>query len=192
MKNAVVRGVWRALRFVGAERLSWNLQYRASYWTADHAPRSQHLLAIINEHAPDYLVEFGCGEGGLADQVERFARYQGYDISDEAVRCAAPRPNCSVTQMDMRDWNGDSNVDMAVLEECLYYLDEPAQRRFLKTLGSSLAADGRAVVIVHSRTKHRRTIDVVRSELPILDERDVEQRVFLVVGPPAGPADRQE
>lgn len=177
----------RIFRTLGFRRFSWNEQYRAGLWQGE--ARSATTIRMIEDlcHGGK-MVEFGCGEGELPVILSpnTFREYLGIDISDVAIARARQRAaaagltSCSFEQGDMSTWRGSSEVDFILLEECLYYLNERCRLAFLAKCSVSLAAKGRILVVVHSKTKHGSTLQSCREVCQTISEVMVGSRCYLV------------
>ncbi len=179
---------WRALRWLGLSRASWNKQYAAGKWSS--RKRSPHTLALVTELCGrGKLVEFGCGEGELPHLLPTgsFSHYFGIDISDVAVRRArewvleAGMSHCEFEQSDMSEWPGASGVSLILAEECLYYLKPEQIESLLARCGTSLMSEGKILVIVHSAEKHAKTLAACRRVCDVVNEREVDSRAYLVL-----------
>ncbi len=179
---------WRGLRFLGMERLSWNKQFQAGVWC--RYPRNPDTIARITELCRGgKLIEFGCGEGNLPYSLPpgTFSEYLGFDISDVAIQRAIGRArqarmtNCHFEPCNMADWQGSHSASLILIEECLYYLRSPEIEQFLLRCCGSLASNGVILVIVHSATKHARTLNDCRSTCRVVEERMVVGRAYLTL-----------
>jgi SAM-dependent methyltransferase len=124
-----------------------------------------------------------------------FSSYMGYDISTVAIgrakrrASAAALANVGFAACDIARWQGPDSASLIVAEECLYYLSPPVLERFLLRCGRCLAEGGVILAIVHSATKHARTLAVCRRVCLVRDEETLGERVFLTLAPrPAGGA----
>jgi 2-polyprenyl-3-methyl-5-hydroxy-6-metoxy-1,4-benzoquinol methylase len=86
------------------------------------------------------VLEIGCGEGMLADQLtpERFEQFVGVDIAAPAVERALARslPNSCFIAADAAEFAPSMSFDVIVFNEVLEYFTNPAQlvRRYEKWL----------------------------------------------------------
>jgi cyclopropane fatty-acyl-phospholipid synthase-like methyltransferase len=190
-KSFVKRVYWRLLRFVGLKRKAWDSQFKEGVWC--RGPRSPRTVALVAELCRGgKLLEFGCGEGDLPHLLPEgtYSDYLGVDVSAVAIRTAAEKCaqcgklNCQFQVGDMGRWSGlVSPVSLILLEECLYYLSLYQTEQFLSRCCSSLTRDGAILVIVHSATKHTKTLDVCRRVCHVLDEKAIGTRLFLTLTP---------
>jgi cyclopropane fatty-acyl-phospholipid synthase-like methyltransferase len=182
------RVYWRALRWLGSERQSWNSQYKSCLWSSGR--RSPQMVSLVTELCRGgRLIEFGCGEGELPHLMPEgsFSEYLGMDIADVAVAHARQRAaeaqlqHCRFEQADMAKWRGASGISVILTEECLYYL-KPAQIEvFLGRACTSLVPEGKIVVIVHSATKHAVTLEVCRRVCRVVNEQEHGGRAYLIL-----------
>jgi cyclopropane fatty-acyl-phospholipid synthase-like methyltransferase len=179
---------WLLLRLLFGARQSWDSQYEEGAW--DHATVSPNTLKLVKSlSGGGSILEFGCGDGKFASALPRssYSSYLGYDISLAAIAKARARADanglidCRFETMPIEKWNGDRNVSLIVVEECLYYLTEENARRFLKLCLKSIKADGHILIIMHSHIKHRNKVELVREFAPELDEMTSGDRIYQTV-----------
>ena len=191
MSNGLPKRIyWRLLRALGCSQSSWDKQFEAGVW--DRGPRSPHTVErVVKLCHGGRLVEFGCGEGTLAPLLPPscYSEYFGFDISKVAVDRAAEKAlaagmtNCHYEQGDMAKWTGIPGTALILAEECLYYLSPVEVEKFLRRCCECLVPDGHILVIVHSATKHKRTLDVCREVCRVVEEAQVETRAYLTLVP---------
>lgn len=75
------------------------------------------------------LLEIGCGEGLLADRLDRtkYSRFLGVDISTVAIARAAARQDAktSFVAADAATFTPPGRFDVIMFNECLEYFDDP-------------------------------------------------------------------
>ncbi|MCC6795766.1 MAG: class I SAM-dependent methyltransferase [Candidatus Hydrogenedentes bacterium] len=190
MRAAIHRRLlWRIQRVLGNARLAWNEQFRLGVW--DRTDCCEEVVRKVAGLAKGgKIVEFGCGPGMLPRRLPAgaFTSYTGIDIADYAIDeakrlCAeAGLENCSFLHGDMASWAGGRDIDVIVLEECLYYLRGKQLLRFCEICRDSLAVPhGVALVIVHSHHKHRSTIRTCRKVFPKSVHEFYGSRTFLTL-----------
>jgi SAM-dependent methyltransferase len=188
LSERLFRTWWRALRFFGLAKLSWDQQYQAGVW--DRGPRSRHTVDLVSTLcAGGRLVEFGCGEGALPHLLPQgcYSEYVGFDISAIAIErarqraCASGRRGLRFQQMDMAEWRAATGISLIVAEECLYYLNAPRTEQFLSECTRSLTPNGHVLVVVHSARRHARTLDICRRCCDVVSERTQGSRVYLLL-----------
>ena len=150
---------------------TWNEQYLAGTWDglAGETERHACVAALVRRFAPElpFVLDVGCGHGGLADQMRgdggagggRGGRYVGLDISHEAIRRAGERtsPGESFHSVDVEDGPPSfltcGSIDVAVFSEVLYYLDDPLVT--LRRFAPLLSARGLFVFSLWKPARHR-------------------------------------
>ncbi|MCC6795765.1 MAG: class I SAM-dependent methyltransferase [Candidatus Hydrogenedentes bacterium] len=190
--NYMRRAYWRYLRAVGHEELSWNLQFQSGRWGAEVRSReiTERVQLLCNGGR---LVEFGCGFGDLPRSLPTgtFSSYLGIDISSYAISVAQEKikaqnlHHCTFQAMDMARWQGDKDITLIVIEECLMYLKGQELVEFLHRCCESLAKEGSILVTVFSAKKHYDTIEACRHTCQVQKEELVGTRTFLVLKRPA-------
>ena len=189
MGRMVRRAYWRTLRFLGFGKLAWDKQFEAGLWSGARSPNT--VRRVTELCAGGKLVEFGCGAGDLPFLLPQgcFSAYVGYDISEVAVQranqraAASARSDLRFEQCDMAKWPGSDGASLILAEECLYYLPPAEIESFLLRCARSLAAGGSILVIVHSASKHARTLDICRRMCAVADEATIGSRAFLTLTP---------
>lgn len=181
---------WRLLRAIGFRKLSWDLQFKAGVWGAK--PRSPHTInAVLELGKGGYLVEFGCGTGTLPLALPRntFSKYEGYDISEFAVKKATEIAQAKgyatykFNQADMAEWKGTSGATLILAEECINYPSLTEVENFMRVCSRSLAPGGKILVIIHDGIKHAASLDVCRKTCNVVSDTVVDSRAFLVLSP---------
>lgn len=179
--------LWSILRRIGADKAVWEKQYGRGKWL--NGQRSPVVLRLVSQLCQGgTLVEFGCGDGLLPRLLPdgSFSNYIGIDISKVAIRCAKQRHpargDCHFIQSRMENWEGDRNVSLILMEECLYYLGRQEQERLLPKCLSSLGPRGRILVVVHERQKHLGTLEACYETRSLLTEETHGERVYLILG----------
>lgn len=102
---------------------------------------------------PFRLLDVGCGVGILRERLDAvpFAEYVGIDVSSVAVEAARNRLTDPLTRFVQGDSpRGLGPFDVAVCNEMLYVVDEPA--RLLDEIAGELRTDGYLLV---SMMRHR-------------------------------------
>ncbi len=185
------RGYARILRLVGLQTRGWDHQFTVA--PGYYGSRSPVTVAAVERLcAGGHLLEFGCGEGDLPHALAAgtFSGYHGYDISHVAIDRACARaaasaiaPLARFDQGDMARWPGGERAHLIVAEECLNYLPSPALERFLARCMAALDAEGAMLVIMHSATKHHRTLETCRGVCDVVDDVRVGERAYLTLRP---------
>src|SRR2546430_3291140 len=186
--SIIQRFCWRGLGVVVFYRYSWNKQFDAGLWC--RGQRNPHTLSRVADLCSGgKLIEFGCGEGTLPHQLPpgTFSDYCGFDISDVAIRAAREKARnaglqrCKFERCDMATWEGSDSASLILAEECIYYLTPARIQHFCRVCSASLLPRGAILIIVHSGTKHARSLEACRSVCTVMDENIIDGRVFLTL-----------
>lgn len=185
----VSRIYWRILRLFGFGKEAWDDQFKKGFWS-----RGRHsdyfLEKVISLNRGGLLIEFGCAEGALIEELpaSSYSKYQGYDISAVAIELANKKSsenglsNCIFEQCDMSEWAGYPGASLILLEECLYYLNAAQIKVFLDKCRRSLLPGGVILVVVHSADKHANTLKECRLAGNVIEEVLLNGRVFMTLG----------
>jgi 2-polyprenyl-3-methyl-5-hydroxy-6-metoxy-1,4-benzoquinol methylase len=77
------------------------------------------------------ILDVGCGEGRLAELLDRHAYqdYQGIDISSVAIQRAQKKklPKARFSVADFQTWTPDRSYDLILFCESLYYVQQPQE-----------------------------------------------------------------
>lgn len=172
-------------------RLSWDKQFEDG--VALYGPRSENTIRLVQSLCRGgRMIEFGCGEGDLPLVLAAgtFSSYLGFDISEVAVKRARSKAAGSACilfqQGDMAHWCGGDTASLILAEECLYYLSLAGAETFLLQCMRCLSKNGSMLVIVHSASKHTRTINLCRRVCLVQSETVSGERVFLTLAPRPG------
>lgn len=159
-------------------RAAWEEQYREGVWTYLEEPAELARYAVVagavrRLRPGGAVLDLGCGEGLLAEHLmqDGYRRYVGIDLSVAAVAAAASRRADAATRFavaDADDWPLRGAFDAVVLNECLYYLQEPleAARRAL----AALRPGGVLVVSMFRTARTRGLARLLARELPLVEE----------------------
>jgi len=143
----------------------WDAEYAAGDWERlDAITEVAHYMVILG--FLDYAVprpkvlDIGCGHGRLTRLLALFgfADYLGIDISAEAVRqaqsLAIPKTRFEVA--DMNHWDTTERFDVVVLNESLYYSENP--RDLFERAASWLTGEGVVIVSTFRQSPGSRRI----------------------------------
>jgi SAM-dependent methyltransferase len=179
-------------------RRTWEEQYREGVWSfleeAGELARYAVVAGAVRRLRPGGTVlDLGCGEGLLAGHLrpDGYRRYLGIDLSLTAVAAAPLRPDPATRFLvaDAEDWALRGTFDAVILNECLYYLQQP-----LETARRALAALRPGGILVVSMFRSGRTRGLARllaRELPLLEEVVLSsRRGAWIVGLYRGPTGR--
>ncbi len=183
--SLIRRAIWRFQRLVGFKKRAWDEQFREGIWGTDlSSPKV--LDKVVELCNGGRLVEFGCAFGQLPRNLPAgtFSSYLGMDISAYAIEEAERRlekagtENCRFMQADMASWDGDSEVSLIVMEECINYITGNALDAFLERCCDSLAPEGAILVVLHSAKKHWKPIEACREKCHTIQEETQDGRFF--------------
>lgn len=85
-------------------------------WHSEDSPwKAQQILAMIRAHdlQPQSVGEVGCGAGSILVELQRYlkdCRFEGYDISPDAIRLSQATENCSFYCRDI--FTADKHYDL--------------------------------------------------------------------------------
>jgi 2-polyprenyl-3-methyl-5-hydroxy-6-metoxy-1,4-benzoquinol methylase len=184
----VDRVIWRLLRLLGFKQKAWDQQFKKGLWS--RGPHSEFFLnKVASLCRGGVLVEFGCAEGILANELPAgvFSMYYGFDVSEVAVKVATDQVSehrasyCVFEQCEMSLWKGSSGVSLILLEECLCYLNIPDTKKFLELCKRSLIPGGSILVVDHSAEKHSASFRVCRAACHVIDEVVFGGRTYLTL-----------
>ena len=112
----------------------WESQYRSGGWQfmrgLDELARYSVIAGQLHYLKPGgSVLDVGCGEGLLADQLRPFgySRYLGIDVSEAAVQQAASRVDerTSFAAADAESYTPSARWDSVVFNESVYYFHDP-------------------------------------------------------------------
>jgi len=152
-------------------QLIWDAEFSTGKWDFLHPPEGlvEFLVAIMNPSST--LLDLGCGTGGLIASLRsrgRAGHFVGVDISKQALRLATRRglSDCSWIHSDLRDFTSDTQYDVVVIVESIYYLDLKDAADFLRRARNFLTPAGVIVIRVHNCHEYNDYANVIRSILP--------------------------
>ncbi|MGH9380710.1 MAG: class I SAM-dependent methyltransferase [Thermoanaerobaculia bacterium] len=128
-------------------------EYAAGAWDylrdADELPRFSVVAGYCHHVKPGgSVLEVGCGEGVLQERLcgDKYSRFLGVDISEQAIQRAAARQseNVGFVAADASTFQPPERVDVIVFNECLEYFAEP--ERLLRRYEAFLAEGGIYIV----------------------------------------------
>jgi 2-polyprenyl-3-methyl-5-hydroxy-6-metoxy-1,4-benzoquinol methylase len=120
----------------GIDQATWDREYAAGEWAKlgklDEMPRYALVAGYsrtIGSNAS--VLDVGCGEGHLANWLfqDGKRRYVGIDLSSVAIQQARARvsPEARFEVADATTFDPGDRFDIIVLNEVLYYMDQPEQ-----------------------------------------------------------------
>jgi SAM-dependent methyltransferase len=119
--------------------------YRDYYGDANHSDwrdlgaryKAANIIDLwtqVGEMGEPQVVEFGCGDGAIIQELARQGfghSYVGYEISDSGVRQARERMYAKPTRFELFDGTKlpaeDKSFDLAILSHVLEHAEEPRQ-----------------------------------------------------------------
>jgi 2-polyprenyl-3-methyl-5-hydroxy-6-metoxy-1,4-benzoquinol methylase len=119
----------------------WETQYSSGWWDylgqIDQLARYSVIAGYSHYLKPGgSVLDVGCGEGILQEKMRAYgySRYDGMDLSAEAIARASSRRDekTNFIAADAETYNPECSYDVIVLNECLYYVQDPIgmMRRF--------------------------------------------------------------
>lgn len=102
-------------------------------WGARRSPRERDRSSLIHSQFANRLfangLDIGCGEGDLLASFDFLVKKTGIDISEIALKRAMTRfPNIAFIERDLRAIALPDHYDFISCLECLYYLQDDAER----------------------------------------------------------------
>lgn len=112
----------------------WEQQYSHGHWdflaSTEELPRYAVIAGYLRSlPSPPRVLDIGCGEGRLLDLIapDALAHYRGIDVSPTAIEGARARHALADFEVaDCATWRTSARFDVVVLNEVLYYVDQPA------------------------------------------------------------------
>jgi 2-polyprenyl-3-methyl-5-hydroxy-6-metoxy-1,4-benzoquinol methylase len=161
----------------GIDRTTWDQEYATGQWAklGDFAEMPRYALIAgytrsIGSSAS--VLDVGCGEGHLStwlcEDTER--RYLGIDLSSVAVEQARERAphGARFEAADAATFDPHETFDIIVLNEMLYYMDEPEQ--VVERYGRFLAPGGALIISMFRVPESLRAWRRCASRLEVLDQ----------------------
>lgn len=164
-------------------RESWERDYTVGAWDflreAGELARYSVVAGFVGHFAPGgSVLDVGCGEGILLDRLRPYgiSHYTGIDVSEAAIaRCPSTEDGSVVFLVaDAETYRSESSFDAVVMNECLYYFNDP--------IGAALSyrdALSEKGVLVVSQFESRRSSAIakrLREVLPLLEETRITNR----------------
>jgi 2-polyprenyl-3-methyl-5-hydroxy-6-metoxy-1,4-benzoquinol methylase len=198
--------VVRPYRPLPGTRLTLDAEYARGDWDylgdSSELPRFSVVVGYCHHFKPGgSILEIGCGEGLLADRLDRskYSRYLGVDLSEEAIARTAGRQDrkTSFIAEDAVVMRPRARFDVIVFNECLEYFADPLA--LVRRYEEYLDADGVFIVSIFngidratSRLIWRRLQSIYASvaETRVRNERRYEWTIKVLRPSVAGPAAR--
>jgi 2-polyprenyl-3-methyl-5-hydroxy-6-metoxy-1,4-benzoquinol methylase len=166
----------------------WEAQWRQGQWdylvSEEELPRYAVIAGYIRSVTPAPVVlDVGCGHGQLLTALGdgAVAGYHGIDISGEAISRARALPIADATfeVADLTRWEAPSPYDVVVINEVLYYIDEPCAA--VARYRARLRRDGMLII---SMFRHGNTRLIWRNlgrQFPLMGAAEVKNRLGEIV-----------
>jgi 2-polyprenyl-3-methyl-5-hydroxy-6-metoxy-1,4-benzoquinol methylase len=166
----------------------WDAQWQHGHWnhlvSEDELPRYAVIAGYIKAISPPPAVlDVGCGDGRLLAVLggDSVCRYHGIDISGEAVVRGRARYGDHVTfeAADLTAWTSGSRFDVVVMNEVLYYIDDP-----LMTVERYQSLLERRGMMIISMFRHGNTRPIwrrLRRRFPLMDAAEVKNRLGEII-----------
>lgn len=200
-RGAISRGIgesisrWESRRGQGdapAPASAWNEQYSDGRWDLlaehDELIRYAVLAGYAREIKPGAaILDVGCGEGLLQEQLTRYERYLGIDISEVAISRARERES-SQTRFITTDaslFSPEETFDLIIFNESLYYFESPLE--VLDRYASFLANEGVLLISMFCTLRSSAIARLIRKRYVKLSESSVRNQrgewVYIVLHP---------
>ena len=177
---------WEALSERGDTPRSggdWDREYSAGQWdfmgAPDEAARYGALMGLVRGwSSARSILDVGCGEGLLrqACPASEEIRYVGVDLSEVAIERARGRVEAGdlLVMADAESWTPGETFDAVVLNECLYYFEEPLHgaRRYW----GARSPDGALLVSMFSGPRSRAIRRALSRHLPLRQELEIKMK----------------
>lgn len=143
---------------------TWDARHLSEETLGDEARRRGDVaLSLVQKCGLNRprIIEFGCGNGWLAERLASLGSVTGVDIADQVLEEARQRvPGGTFLAGDALSMDLPAEeFDLAVTLEMLAQV--PDQSRFVDVLARSLRKDGYLVLITQNRTVYGRRDDIV-------------------------------
>lgn len=145
MKN-LSQVIWRSFRTIDRNTApsyqphrttidQWERQYASGaltrYRQLDELARYSMIVGYCRYFkSMPAILDVGCGEGILQERLRpSYSRYVGIDVSAEAIRQTLPKQDSNTVfiESDAASYTPNERFDIVVLNECLYYFENPLQ-----------------------------------------------------------------
>lgn len=149
----------------------WNRAYAAQTYDGvnDRFQWARYAIfgGILQRSGSLFVLDIGCGYGGLRDYLPPVRSYTGMDIAMVALEGLARKPSEKFVCADVEQWQPEEVYDAIVFSEMLYYLND-VEATLAKLLGA-LSAEGvmAASFFQHANRKspNQRALEITRKFL---------------------------
>ncbi len=169
-------GRLRKQQAASLDQAAWDRQYAKGHWdfldSLAEMPRYGVIAGYCRAISPTAsILDIGCGTGllwsWLANAGER--RYYGIDLAETAIRQAqSSYPNVRFEVADAETFDTDERFDAIVLNEILYYLQQPGI--FLDRCARFLQPGGRLILSMYGSVESRRAWRRCAGHLDVIDQ----------------------
>jgi 2-polyprenyl-3-methyl-5-hydroxy-6-metoxy-1,4-benzoquinol methylase len=160
----------------GIDQATWDWEYATGEWAKLGDPAEMPRYAMIAGYSRTLdpaasVLDIGCGEGHLASWLfqDGTRRYVGIDVSNVAIQQARARASIEARfeVADATTFDPGELFDIIVLNEVLYYLEEP--ERAVEHYEQFLAQDGVFIISMYRVPESLRAWRRCSSRLEVLD-----------------------
>lgn len=158
----------------------WEQQYASQKWLRlreiDELARYCIITGYIRHmYANPSILDVGCGEGVWLDSFRPnpYARYLGIDLSEAAIRTASAKQDdrTAFITADALTFRASEVFDVVILNECLYYFDEPMS--VVAQYEAMLRPNGLVIVSMHDNERARLIWQRILQERTLLESTTV-------------------
>lgn len=154
----------------------WNKAYSSGTYDGwgevGSSPRFALIGGFCTQAGATNILDVGCGTGLLRASLCRYrGRYTGLDCSSVMIRCLQEKGCGDFICADAEHWTPTTHYDAVVLNEVLYYFNNP--RSALIKYYAALSPDGVFIVSIFKRRSNfwqpnpnQRAIEVIAEFLP--------------------------
>jgi len=162
----------------------WERSYESGKWDFLNRPEQLAHYSVIIGYITYYkhhgaVLDVGCGEGILLSRMCScsYSRYVGIDVSETAIDKALEKKaeKCNFVKTSIQDYKCEEKFDVIVLNEVLYYLENPLQ--ILKHCEAFLKDDGILIVSMYCSEETSELWKKIESVYAPLDETRISNRL---------------
>jgi trans-aconitate methyltransferase len=180
IRKGLVDKVLRKFGTSAAKQRIWDEEFRSGSWERiDHTENDPIYLSLARYCKRGNILDLGCGAGNTGNEldVSQYNRYDGVDVSQEAVERAIERSKKSgrvgknsYFVGDMATFVPQKQYSVILLRESLYYLPVFKISKILRRLSNCLNKDGYLIVRMHDRNRYSSIIGIIRNEFNVCEE----------------------
>ena len=158
----------------------WDEEFRSGSWEyIDHTKNDPIYPVLARYCKGGDILDLGCGAGNTGNELDvgNYNRYDGVDVSAEAVERASKR-----SRKNGRDGKNSYFVDdivtfvpqkrysIILLRESLFYLPMSRISQTLKRLSEYLIEDGFLIVRMCDRHRYSSIVEIIKNEFHVCEE----------------------